>query len=61
MRKLTALTAGALLIGAADLTAAAHADPIDWAAIANCASGGDWAADSGVGGYGGLQISAAAW
>ncbi|AEF35521.1 MULTISPECIES: transglycosylase family protein [Mycobacteriaceae] len=61
MRKLTALAAGALLIGTAELTAAAHAEPINWEAIANCESGGDWAADSGNGGYGGLQISAATW
>lgn len=61
MRKFTVLAAGALVIGAAELTGAAHADPIDWEAIATCESGGNWAADSGNGDYGGLQISAAAW
>lgn len=61
MRKFTALAAGALLVGAAELTAAAHADPINWEGIAQCESGGNWAADSGNGDYGGLQISAATW
>lgn len=61
MRKFTTLAAGALLLGAAGLTGAAHADSINWEAIANCESGGNWAADSGNGDYGGLQISAATW
>lgn len=61
MRKFTALIAGVLLVGAAELTGAANADPINWEAIARCESGGNWAADSGNGDYGGLQISAAAW
>ncbi|OBY31463.1 transglycosylase family protein [Mycolicibacter kumamotonensis] len=61
MRKFTVLAAGALLVGAAELTGAAHADPINWEAIAKCESGGNWTADSGSGDYGGLQISAAAW
>lgn len=60
MRKFTVLAAGVLLIGA-ELTAAANADPINWEAIAKCETGGNWAADSGNGDYGGLQISAAAW
>jgi hypothetical protein len=60
MRKFTVLAAGVLLIGA-ELTAAANADPINWEAIAKCESGGNWAADSGNGDYGGLQISAATW
>ncbi|ORW96394.1 transglycosylase family protein [Mycolicibacter terrae] len=61
MRKFTVLAVAALLAGAAELTGAANADPINWEAIAKCESGGDWAADSGNGDYGGLQISAAAW
>lgn len=60
MKKFTVLAAGVLLIGA-ELTAAANADPINWEAIAKCESGGNWAADSGDGDYGGLQISAATW
>ncbi|HTM86171.1 MAG TPA: transglycosylase family protein [Mycobacterium sp.] len=61
MRKFTVLAAGALLVGATELTCAAHADPINWEAIAKCESGGNWAADTGNGDYGGLQINAAAW
>jgi hypothetical protein len=61
MTKFTALAAGVLLVGAAGLTGAANADPINWEAIAKCESGGNWAANSGNGGYGGLQISAATW
>jgi hypothetical protein len=61
MRKFTALAAGMLLVGAAELTGAANADPINWEAIAKCESGGNWAANSGNGDYGGLQISAATW
>ncbi|MGV0627608.1 transglycosylase family protein [Mycolicibacter minnesotensis] len=61
MRRFTALAAGALLVGAgAQLPGAANAEPIDWDAIATCASGGNWSAETGVG-YGGLQISAADW
>ncbi|MGB3474345.1 MAG: transglycosylase family protein [Mycobacterium sp.] len=61
MRKFTALTAGVLLVGAAELSGSASADPIDWEAIARCESGGNWTADTGDGGYGGLQISVADW
>ena len=61
MRKFTALATGALLVGVAELGGAAHADPINWEAIATCESGGNWSADTGNGDYGGLQISAATW
>jgi len=60
MTRFTVPAAGALLL-AAGLGGAAHADPINWEAIAQCASGGNWAADTGNGDYGGLQISAATW
>lgn len=60
MRKFTAPAAGALLF-AAGLAGAAHADPINWEAIAKCESGGNWAADTGNGDYGGLQISPGTW
>ena len=38
-----------------------HAEPVDWNAIAQCESGGDWSADTGNGHYGGLQISQESW
>jgi hypothetical protein len=37
------------------------AESINWEAIAQCESGGNWAADTGNGLYGGLQISQATW
>lgn len=40
---------------------AASAEPVNWAAIAQCESGGNWAADTGNGDYGGLQISERTW
>lgn len=34
---------------------------VDWVAIAQCESGGDWAADTGNGFYGGLQFTESTW
>jgi hypothetical protein len=42
-------------------TGTANADTINWDAVAQCESGGNWAADTGNGHYGGLQISQATW
>lgn len=42
-------------------TISSKADDIDWDAIAQCESGGNWAANTGNGLYGGLQISQATW
>lgn len=39
----------------------ANADTVNWDAIAQCESGGNWSADTGNGHYGGLQISPATW
>ena len=61
MNKLTLLAAAALLAGSAEFTGAASADPVNWEAVAQCESGGNWAADTGNGDYGGLQISQATW
>ncbi|MBV8964833.1 MAG: transglycosylase family protein [Mycobacteriaceae bacterium] len=41
--------------------ATAHADTVNWDAIAQCESGGNWAANTGNGAYGGLQIKPATW
>ncbi|ORB18868.1 transglycosylase family protein [Mycobacterium noviomagense] len=43
------------------LTGSAHADGVNWEAIAQCESGGNWAANTGNGDYGGLQISLRTW
>ena len=58
---LAAITGG--LVGAPMLltTATAHADTVNWDAIAQCESGGNWASDTGNGAYGGLQFKPATW
>jgi hypothetical protein len=62
--KLFALTAftGALLYGMLALTTGtANADSVNWDAIAQCESGGNWAINTGNGHYGGLQFKPATW
>ncbi|MGE2835062.1 transglycosylase family protein [Mycobacterium sp. SMC-4] len=44
-----------------DSTATAHADSVNWDAIAHCESGGNWAVNTGNGHYGGLQFKPATW
>ncbi len=57
-----AALAGAFLMGIMALsTATASADSVNWDAIAQCESGGNWAINSGNGFYGGLQFSPATW
>jgi nucleoid-associated protein YgaU len=62
------IAAGALIAGvgvaiplAAAGTASASTDSVNWSAIANCESGGDWGISSGNGFYGGLQFSESTW
>lgn len=64
----SALVTGGIVVGgmiAAALASAgfAHADNsmIGWDAVAQCESGGNWAADTGNGFYGGLQFKQATW
>ena len=42
-------------------TATAHAESVNWDAIAQCESGGNWSINSGNGAYGGLQFKQATW
>ena len=42
-------------------TATAHADSVNWDAIAQCESGGNWSINTGNGYYGGLQFSRSTW
>ena len=51
------------LVGAPMLlaTATAHADTVNWDAIAQCESGGNWATNTGNGAYGGVQFKPATW
>lgn len=39
----------------------ANADSLDWDAVAQCESGGNWAANTGNGHFGGLQFKQATW
>ena len=41
--------------------ATANADSVDWDAIAQCESGGNWSTNTGNGHYGGLQFKPATW
>lgn len=62
--KLFALTAftGAVLYGMLALTTGtANADTVNWDAVAQCESGGNWAINTGNGHYGGLQFKPATW
>ena len=58
----TAAITGAL-VGAPMMLAiaTAHADTVNWDAIARCESGGNWASNTGNGAYGGLQFKQATW
>ena len=59
---LTAAISGALaIVPMAMSTATASADSVNWDAIAECESGGNWAINSGNGHYGGLQFKQATW
>ena len=64
IRKFFALAAftGAVLLGLMALaTGTANADSVNWDAIAQCESGGNWAVNSGNGHYGGLQFKPTTW
>ena len=52
------LALAALALGSGTATAEST---VNWDAIAQCESGGNWAIDSGNGYYGGLQLSPATW
>jgi hypothetical protein len=57
----TALAGAVPVLSVAVSTGSSHADSVNWEAIAQCESGGNWAADTGNGFYGGLQISEPTW
>src|SRR5258707_4647416 len=53
---------GALaLVPMALSTGTANADSVNWDAIAQCESGGNWSTNTGNGHYGGLQFKQATW
>lgn len=59
MKNMAALVVA--LSAVAAIPTIATAEPVNWDAIAQCESGGNWAADTGNGFYGGLQISPSTW
>nr|WP_109750496.1 transglycosylase family protein [Mycolicibacterium fallax] len=57
-----ALMTGAALLGLLTLgSGTAAAAPVNWDAVAQCESGGNWAINTGNGHYGGLQFKQATW
>ncbi|WP_343599928.1 transglycosylase family protein [Mycobacterium sp.] len=42
-------------------TGVTYTDSVDWNAVAECESGGNWSADTGNGFYGGLQFKQSTW
>ena len=57
----TVVTAGFMVAGMAFSTGAAAADAMNWDAVAECETGGNWAANTGNGAFGGLQFKQATW
>jgi hypothetical protein len=56
-----ALIALTVSVVADPATGSAQADTMNWDAVAECESGGDWSADTGNGFYGGLQFKQSTW
>ncbi|BBY53522.1 transglycosylase family protein [Mycobacterium koreense] len=59
-----ALAAAGFALSAGTSAGTAAADTggaVNWDAVAQCESGGNWSANTGNGFYGGLQISQATW
>ena len=57
-----AAVAGAMVVAPMALgTGTANADSINWDAVAQCESGGNWAIATGNGYFGGLQFSPGTW
>jgi len=57
-----AALAGAFVVAMLAFSAGtANADSVNWDAIAQCESGGNWSTNTGNGFYGGLQFSPATW
>ena len=64
LRKTLGMTAiaGAMTVAPIALGAGtANADSVNWDAIAQCESGGNWAINTGNGYFGGLQFSPSTW
>ncbi len=62
-RTITMAAITGALVGAPMMlcAATAQADTVNWDAIAQCESGGNWTSNTGNGNYGGLQFKQATW
>ncbi|OLR89862.1 LysM peptidoglycan-binding domain-containing protein [Actinokineospora bangkokensis] len=62
-RTIARVVVAGVAVGApmAALATPASADTVNWDAIAQCESGGNWATNTGNGYYGGLQFSPSTW
>jgi nucleoid-associated protein YgaU len=56
-----AATAGVAAVTPLLASAPAHADSVNWDAVAQCESGNNWSINTGNGYYGGLQFSQGTW
>jgi nucleoid-associated protein YgaU len=56
-----AATAGVAAVAPLLASAPAHADSVNWDAVAQCESGNNWSINTGNGYYGGLQFSQGTW
>jgi len=57
----TAIAGALSIVPMAFSTGTANADTVNWDAIAQCESGGNWSTNTGNGAYGGLQFKQATW
>ena len=57
----TAITGALAVVPMGLSTGTANADSVNWDAVAQCESGGNWSTNSGNGAYGGLQFKQATW
>jgi resuscitation-promoting factor RpfC len=57
----TAISGALAVVPMALSTGTANADSVNWDAIAQCESGGNWSTNTGNGHYGGLQFKQATW
>src|SRR4051794_20757502 len=56
-----AITGALTTVPVALSTGTANADTVNWDAIAQCESGGNWSTNTGNGHYGGLQFKPSTW
>ena len=57
----TAISGALAVVPMALSTGTANADTVNWDAIAQCESDGNWSTNTGNGAYGGLQFKPATW